>query len=117
MVSRFVGRGQNERIDGMVGTATKSALLVTLPLVAISLLLPDRVLSVFTLEASLLATGVDSLRVVALGMLVIIPGEMWFNTVVGVGDTRAALAIEASLACLIASYAWMKAGVWRQLDF
>lgn len=47
-----------------------------------------------------------SLRVVSLGMLVLIPAEMWFVAVTGTGDTRAAFAIEVVLttAMLAASY-------------
>lgn len=48
----------------------------------------------FASERGLLGNGGASLRVVALAMLVAIPGEMWFGAVLGTGDTLAALGIE-----------------------
>ena len=60
----------------MIHQSTRAAALVTLPLIATALLVPEWVLSVFDLDATLLAPGAASLRVVALAMAVIVPGEM-----------------------------------------
>lgn len=106
MVSRFVGRDQSDRIGTVVWQASRLALLVTLPVVVLALALPDWILSIFTLDETLLSGGMGSLRIVALGMLVIIPGEMWFAAVVGTGDTPAALAIETiiTIVMLVLTY-------------
>src|SRR5213595_3490879 len=94
MVSRFVGRNQTHRIGAVLRDATGGALLATLPFIAIALLVPRWLLTVFSPESALLAESAASLRIVALAMLVVIPGEMWFAAVSGTGDTAAALAIE-----------------------
>jgi multidrug resistance protein, MATE family len=123
LVSRFVGRNQTERIRALLRDAIRGALLATLPLLLLALLVPGWFIAVFAPEWSLLADGGASLRVVALAMLLIIPGEMWFGAVLGTGDTTAALAIELvmtvtmlSVAYLTAiSLAWPVEGVWLSL--
>src|SRR5438093_13189954 len=97
MVSRFVGRNHTHRIGAVLRDATGGALLATLPFIAIALLVPRWLLTVFSPESALLAESAASLRVVALAMLIVIPGQMWFAAVSGTGDTAAALAIELVL--------------------
>jgi len=145
MVSRFVGRGRPHQIAPVIRGSTRAAALATLPMIALALWVPDWVLSVFTLDDGLIGAGMASLRVVALGMLVVIPADMWLTAVVGTGDTPAALGIEivltvvmlattyvtaitlaggalvwsslgaAALVTLILSYAWMRSGMWRRI--
>ncbi len=97
MVSRFVGRNQTHRIGAVLRDATGGAILATLPLITVALLVPGWLLAVFSPESVLLAESGASLRVVALAMLIVIPGEMWFAAVSGTGDTVAALGIEVAL--------------------
>lgn len=68
-------------------------------------------------------SSLSSLRVVALAMLVVIPGEMWFVAVTGTGDTGAAFLIETILAAAMlgSSYiaaivmGWALEYVWMSL--
>lgn len=46
---------------------------------------------------------------VALAMLVAIPGEMWFGAVLGTGDTLAALGIEFVLTATMLGIAYLTA--------
>jgi len=144
MVSRFVGRDRPHRIEGVIHRSIAAAALATLPMVALGLLFPDRLLAAFTLDHDLVGAGIAGVRVVALAMVVVIPADMWFNAVVGTGDTPAALGIElfltavmlsmayltaivlpggalvwtslaaAALAALAISYAWFRSGRWRR---
>jgi len=111
MVSRFVGRDRPERIPGLIHRSVAAAALATLPLIALGLLLPDWILSVFTLDGSLIDASMASVRVVALAMLVVIPAEMWLTAVVGTGDTPAALGIEVFLSAVMLSTAYVTAVV------
>jgi len=123
MISRFVGRNQTHRIGAVLRDAIGGALLVTLPLIALALVFPGWVLAVFAPDSALLSGSSASLRVVALAMLIVIPGEMWFVAVSGTGDTPAALGIELvlTLAMLGAAYlsaihlAWTVEFVWLSL--
>src|SRR5213076_2352658 len=96
MVSRFIGRNQTHRIGAVLRNATGGALLATLPFIAIALLVPRWLLAVFSPESALLAESGASLRVVALAMLIVIPGEMWFAAVSPVPETRRRLSASSS---------------------
>src|SRR5437762_3996342 len=109
MVSRFVGRNQPERIGNLLRDATGGALVATVPFLAIALLVPHWFFAWFAPESVLLADGSASLRVVALAMLVVIPGEMWFVAVSGTGDTAAALGIELILTATMVGIAYLTA--------
>ncbi|MBO0862205.1 MAG: MATE family efflux transporter [Chloracidobacterium sp.] len=97
MVSRFVGRNRSDRIGGVLKHAIGGALVATVPFIVAALVVPEWFVAVFSPEAKLLAQTSASLRVVALAMLIAIPGEMWFVAVLGTGDTLAFLLIESAL--------------------
>ena len=109
LVSRFVGRNQPERIGAFLRDAIRGALLATLPFLLVALAAPRWFIAVFAPEWSLLADGGASLRVVALAMLIIIPGEMWFGAVLGTGDTVAALGIELVMTVTMLGIAYLMA--------
>lgn len=109
MVSRFVGRNQPERIGTLLHDAIRGALLVTAPFLLLALCIPRWFFSVFASEWGSLGNGGASLRVVALAMLVAIPGEMWFGAVLGTGDTLAALGIEFVLTVTMLGIAYLTA--------
>ena len=109
MVSRFVGRNQPERIETLLRDAIRGALLVTAPFLLLALWIPRWFFGVFASEWGLLGNGGASLRVVALAMLVAIPGEMWFGAVLGTGDTLAALGIEFILTVTMLGMAYLTA--------
>ena len=109
LVSRFVGRNQPERIGNLLRDAIGGALVATLPFLAIALLVPRWFFAWFAPESVLLADVSASLRVVALAMLVVIPGEMWFVAVSGTGDTAAALGIELILTATMVGIAYLTA--------
>jgi len=106
MVSRFIGRNQAHRIGAVLRDAISGAILATVPFITVAVLAPRWFLAVFSPESDLLAQGSASLRVVALAMLIVIPGQMWFIGVEGTGDTAAALGIEAVLTITMLSIAY-----------
>jgi len=109
MVSRFIGRNQAHRIGAVLRDAISGAILATVPFITVAVLAPRWFLAVFSPESDLLAQGSASLRVVALAMLIVIPGQMWFIGVEGTGDTAAALGIEAVLTITMLSIAYFAA--------
>ncbi len=109
MVSRFVGGNRPHRIGRLLRATTNGAVLATIPLILVALIFPQWILAVFAPGSELLAQSTSSLRVVALAMLIAIPGEMWFTAVVGTGDTAAALGIEFVLTLVIIAMTWFAA--------
>jgi len=94
MVSRFVGRNRSDRIGGVLKHAIGGAFVATVPFIVAALVVPEWFVDVFSPGSELLAQTNASLRVVALAMLIFIPGQMWFVAVLGTGDTAASLGIE-----------------------
>src|SRR5262252_651415 len=123
MVSRFVGRNRSHRIGGVLKHAIVGALVATVPFIVAALVVPQWFVAVFSPGSDILAQTSASLRVVALAMLIAIPGEMWFIAVLGTGDTAAFLGIELALTLtmLFGAYfgaihmAWPSPLVWSSL--
>jgi len=109
MVSRFVGRNQPQRIGDVLRRAVVQAILVTVPFIMIALLAPEWFLAAFKPGADVLVEGAASLRVVALAMLIVIPGQIWFAAVSGTGDTAAALGIELIVTVTMIGAAYLAA--------
>ncbi len=85
------------------------AILVTVPFIMIALLAPEWFLAAFKPGADVLVEGAASLRVVALAMLIVIPGQIWFAAVSGTGDTAAALGIELIVTVTMIGAAYLAA--------
>jgi MATE family multidrug resistance protein len=123
MVSRFVGRNRSHRIGGVLKHAIGGALVATVPFIVAALVVPEWFIKVFSPGADILAQTIASLRVVAMAMLIAIPGQMWFVAVLGAGDTSASLGIELALTMTMigAAYfgaihmAWPSPLVWLSL--
>src|SRR5262245_48182415 len=108
-VSRYVGRNRPNRIEGLLKKTIAGAVLATVPFIVAALVAPQWLAAVFAPGEELLGPSSASLRVVALAMLIAIPGELWFTAVMGTGDTVAALAIELLLTLVMLGLTWFAA--------
>lgn len=68
--------------------------MLGLPLIALALAFSGSLLKLFTADAMVVATAFTPLCVMLSTFLVSVPGYTWCNTVIGTGDTRAALVIQ-----------------------
>ena len=109
LVSRAVGAGERDRIGAVVRGTVVRAVFVTLPFAAAMLAFPEQVLSLFSDDRAAIEGSVDTLRVVVLGLLLMIPAEMWLAAVFGTGDTDAALGIEVASTAAMLAVAWLTA--------
>src|SRR5204863_8142472 len=87
----------------------RGSLVVTFLFLALALLIARGFFPWFAAEWVLLLDGGASLRVLALAMLIVMPGEMWFVAVTGTGDTAAALGIELILTGTMLGIAYLTA--------
>ena len=122
MVSNLVGQGLTARIGGLLGRSVAAGYGVVVPLLGLTLLFPETVLSVFTSDRHLVAASVDSLRVIVLAVLLVVPAvsacvlglaylfmlqlawplaTVWFAEIAG-------LAL-----CLALSWARLRSGRWQ----
>jgi MATE family multidrug resistance protein len=94
MVSGTLGRRGSAPLGPLLRSIARAAFLVTLPLLAVALAFPEAVLAVFTGSSETIAGAAPSLRVLAVGMLVVVPAELWLAAVFGTGDSEAGFVIE-----------------------
>ena len=147
-VSNLIGQDKASRLWTLLRRTISLCYLVTAPFIALALLFPDWVLFVFGPDAAFMEGSVAGLRVIALAVLIVIPGEIYASAVAGTGDTVAAFWIELLtslcilayayfaafslglpleyiwlsewigwLVCATLSYAWLRGGKWRRLEF
>ncbi len=110
MVSNLIGQGRT-RFNALVREVTAASYAITLPLVALAFFFPSAVLSLLDVEGALKGGGEASLRVLSLGMLIVIPAEMWAAAVIGTGDTFASFWIEAALTVVMIAIAFLAGSV------
>jgi len=109
MVSRFVGRNRPKQIGGLLRAATRGAILTTVPFILLAVLAPQWLVTAFSSEPDLVSQSNASLRVVALAMLIAIPGELWLTAVIGTGDTMASFGIQFVLTLVMVGFTYIAA--------
>jgi putative MATE family efflux protein len=131
MISASLGRGIGERLAPLVRAVAWRALVATLPLLAMAVLLPDVVLSLFTDDQQLVSGARSTLIAVGLGMVVVVAAEVGVGAVFGTGDADAGFVIElivsgglvtsAALAALVLDlelfYVWLSLPVAAGVGF
>jgi putative MATE family efflux protein len=119
LVSQLVGRRETARIPGVVRQLQQRAGLLTMPLLVLGVLAPNLLLTVFGDEGGTLDGATTAVRLLALAMLVAVPGELWFAALTGTGDTTLALRAELAESAVMAAGTWLAvtmgagvAGAW-----
>ncbi|HZL99805.1 MAG TPA: MATE family efflux transporter [Planctomycetota bacterium] len=95
LVSHALGARRPEDVRVVLRRAIGLGYVVLAPFLAACVLWPGPVLELFADDVALLPGAAASLSALLLAMLVAVPGEMLVSAVVGTGDTRGALGIEA----------------------
>jgi multidrug resistance protein, MATE family len=93
LTSRLVGRREATAVPDAVRHLARRVYLLTLPFLALGLLVPDALLVIFDTEGGHPTGTALAVRIVALAMVVAVPGELWLAALVGTGDTGRALGV------------------------
>jgi putative MATE family efflux protein len=107
LVSRTIGGSRSDSIPSVVGKVVSATYWVTLPFAVLALLFPTLVLSAFTSDGAVIGEATGALRVVAVGMIVLVPAEGWFAALLGTGATTQMLLIEIGLTTVVVSGAYL----------
>jgi len=113
LVSYVIGRGTPEQVAQVVSRTLKLCLFSVAGIVAILMILPQSILSIFTDDASLIRDSLPVLRVIAGTSFFIGMGFVLFNAVSGTGATRAALLIEAAVFVVYVAMTYQLTLVWK----
>jgi putative MATE family efflux protein len=94
MASNLIGQKRQHDLARLIRRIIVLNYAITFPALVLSILFPENILAIFTADETLMAKSVGSLGVVVLAILVAIPADALFSTIVGTGDTRAILIIQ-----------------------
>ncbi len=106
LVSNMMGAEQAREVMPTVWRILRMCYLFVLPLLAIILVFPSLVLRSYTDNLQLVEASVPALLVMASAYLIQTPALIWFNSVSGTGNTRAAFALEMAAIATYAGYVW-----------
>jgi len=126
MISASLGRSEGGGGIALVLRAVAwRVFAITLPLLAVAVIAPDVVLSLFTDDLELVSGARETLRAMALGMLAVVAAEIALAAVFGTGDTDAGFVIEVIMSGTLVGSAALAAlviglelpYVWLSLPF
>ena len=106
LVSNMLGAEQPQQVMPTVWRILRMCYLIILPLVAVILLFPGTVLRIYTDNADLIQASIPALMVMTSAYLIQTSALVWFNTVSGTGNTRAAFTLEMAAIATYALYVY-----------
>lgn len=113
LVSNAMGAGETDKVMPLSWRIAKMSLFMAAICSFIMLLVPEKLLSVYTSDASLIEDTIPSLWVIAGGLVIASLSNVFFNTISGTGNTRSALGIEIGAQVVYAIYILVTAWVLR----
>lgn len=106
MVSNLIGQQQARKIRILIKYSMKLSYLVISPFIILTLVFPDYVISIFTLDLSLINNSINGLVVIALTAVLAVPANIFYATIAGTGDTRFALFTQIVSSLVALTYAF-----------
>jgi len=94
LVSNLIGAGRKEEVLPFIKRVVGIALLLVIPVLALTFLFPQLFARIYTDNPDLIAACVPVMRVVSVAMIFCAVGNIIFNGISGTGNTRTAFAIE-----------------------
>ncbi|WP_321426472.1 MATE family efflux transporter [uncultured Bacteroides sp.] len=94
LVSNAIGAGGVSSVMQIMKKIAKLSFLIVFSIVALVVVFPKAILSVYTNEVALIEEAVNSVYVISIAMLVASVSNVYFNGISGTGNTRSALMLE-----------------------
>ena len=104
LTSNLIGRGHASEVPHLIHQHIRLAYLFVMPLALLFVLCPQLILGIYTDMADLREAATPSLWVMCASYLLIVPANVYFQSVSGTGNTRTALALELSSLVLYTAY-------------
>ena len=104
LTSNLIGRGHASEVPHLIHQHIRLAYLFVMPLALLFVLCPQLILGIYTDMADLREAAIPSLWVMCASYLLIVPANVFFQSVSGTGNTRTALALELSSLVLYTAY-------------
>ena len=111
MVSNLIGQQRVQHLTLLIRRTIILSYAIVFPMLIFTLLFPEYVLAIFTTDAQMVSGSIASLSVISLAILVAVPGEAFYSTIAGTGDTRAILTIQIIITIFTLFFAYIAAFV------
>lgn len=115
LVSNLMGAEQSREVLATVRRILRMCYAIIVPLLTAVMLFPQATLRIYTDNPDLIGASVPALWVMASAYLFQTPAFIWFNSVSGTGNTRAAFRLEMAAILVYALYVYIIA-IHRQAD-
>ena len=114
LASNLIGAGGTAKVVALLHRIAGISFLVMVVCVALTVIFPNPILSIYTGDSSLVSESVPALYVVCGSMLLASFANIYFNGISGTGNTQAALALEVGVQLFYAFYVIVVGMVLRQ---
>lgn len=113
IVSRLIGEGKQDEVTATLNKVLKNCLFAILPMIIITLCIPEKVAQIYTDDLILAAASVKVLYVICFASVIMSIGTIYFESVSGTGNTMAALALEFSVLVIYLVYIYCMSSVFQ----
>ena len=105
LVSNLIGAGEKDCVRGTINQHIRIGYVFVLPILIFFCLFPDLILRIYTDMPDLRDASIPSLWVLCAAYVVLVPANVYFQSVSGTGNTRTALAMELCVLTIYVAYA------------
>ncbi len=113
MVSNIIGQGKQHEVFQLLKKIIRITLLITILIIAVDLLIPGPLLSLFSNDPILIQDSMGSLRIISLAMLFFSFAIVSISALSGTGATQTALYIEIGAIVIYLVYNYMAAFIFH----
>jgi putative MATE family efflux protein len=113
MISNLIGQQQRQQLNVLIRRTIKLSYVVVTPMLLLTWLFPEYVLTIFTEDINMIETSHNGLLMIVLATLIAVPADAYYSAVAGTGDTRVTLLIQSFVAIFTLVFAWYAALVFN----
>lgn len=114
LVSNLIGAGGTDKVLALLHRIAGISFLIMVVCVALTVMFPNQILSIYTGDSGLVADSIPALYVVCASMLLAALANIYFNGISGTGNTQAALGVEVGVQVFYALYVILVGMILRQ---
>lgn len=94
LVSNFIGAGESHKVSQVIKICIKMSYMIVVPMGILFSVFPEEVISIYTNNYDLIKASIPSLWVMCTTYLILIPGNILFQSVSGTGNIKTAFLLE-----------------------
>jgi putative MATE family efflux protein len=113
LVSNIIGEGKIKKVMPLIYRITRLSMTIVSVCVLLLCLFSKTVLSLYTNDLSLINESVPALYVVAIAMIISSIGCIFFNSVSGTGNTKAAMMLEMGVLALYVVHIYVTGAYYK----